>query len=445
MNEVTIIGGGLAGSEAALTLASLGVKVKLFEMRPKKSTPAHRTDKLAELVCSNSLGSIKVTKPKGLLLWESLMLGAKLPRLALKYRVPAGNALAVDRKRFASAVTELIESHPLIELIHEEVVEFDVNDYTIVAAGPLISEGLANHLLKLLGSDFLYFYDAISPTVVADTVDMEYAFWANRYDTSATNQGDYLNISLTEEEYYRFVNDILNARRHVPHDFENLDKFFERCLPIEEIARRGILSLAYGPMRPVGLIDPRTGERPFAVIQLRRENKEGTLLNMVGFQTGISHTDQLRIFRKIPALRHAEFARLGQIHRNTFVNAPRVMGRSMSLKCCPKVYVAGQLSGTEGYLEAIMGGAWVALDVLLKMRGKSLPEPPLFSMWGGIQRYLHDTTIENFQPIGSNFGLLPLPDVKMRKRDRRMWQVKKAVVSWLGHIEKINHLLKEVR
>ncbi|UZN23100.1 methylenetetrahydrofolate--tRNA-(uracil(54)-C(5))-methyltransferase (FADH(2)-oxidizing) TrmFO [bacterium 3DAC] len=442
MNSVIVIGAGLAGSEAALTLASLGVSVKLYEMRPWKMTPAHRTDKPAELVCSNSLGSRRVDKPKGLLLWEALTAGASLPRLALSASVPAGGALAVDRQIFSDLVGKAIQEHPMIEIVRQEVSSFDTDRYTIVAAGPLLSDNLSNYLSSLLGTDFLHFYDAISPTVVADTIDMEYAFWANRYDDS--DGGDYLNIPLTEEEYYQFVEDILAARKYVHHDFEEIEKFFDRCLPIEEIARRGKLALAYGPMRPVGLVDPRTGKRPFAVIQLRKENKEGTLLNMVGFQTGISHTDQVKIFRKIPALRHAEFARLGQIHRNTFINAPKVLGDSMSLRCCPKVYVAGQLSGTEGYLEAIMGGFWSALSIFFDMHGIKLPELPKFSMWGGIQRYLHDETVREFQPMGSNFGLLPLPDKKMKKKQRRQWQVKRAIDAWLQYRQQIEKMKMEV-
>ncbi len=443
MNSVIVIGAGLAGSETALTLASLGVPVKLYEMRPRKMTPAHRTDRPAELVCSNSLGSRRVDKPKGLLLWESLMLGAYLPRLALKASVPAGGALAVDRNIFSQLVEEAINNHSLIEVVREEISFFDANSYTVISAGPLLTDNLSNYLMSLLGTDFLHFYDAISPTIVADTIDMEYAFWANRYDDS--DMGDYLNIPLTEEEYYEFVEDILNARKHIHHEFEEIEKFFDRCLPIEEIARRGKLALAYGPMRPVGLVDPRTGKRPFAVIQLRKENKDGTLLNMVGFQTGISHTDQIKIFRKIPALRHAEFARLGQIHRNTFINAPRVLGKSMSLRCCPKVYIAGQLSGTEGYLEAIMGGHWVGISIFLAMHGVDIPELPRFSMWGGIQRYLHDETVKEFQPMGSNFGLLPLPEKKMKKKQRRQWQVKNAIVSWLEYTRQLNNLITEVK
>ncbi len=443
MKPVMVIGSGLAGSEAAITLARLGIPVDLYEMRPLKMTPAHRTDKPAELVCSNSLGSRMVTKPKGLLLWESLMMGATLPRLAIKSMVPAGGALAVDRNIFASLVEEKIKEYPQIQWHREEVREFDTDRFTIVAAGPLLSSDLANYMGSLLGEDFLHFYDAISPTVVADTIDMNYAFWANRYENG--EGGDYLNIPLSEEEYYSFVEDILSARRHAHHDFENIEQFFERCLPIEEIASRGKLALAYGPMRPVGLIDPRTGKRPFAVMQLRKENKEGTLLNMVGFQTGISHTDQIKIFRKIPALRHAEFARLGQIHRNTFINAPRVLGESMSLRCCKNVFVAGQLSGTEGYLEAIMGGFWAAVSVFFKLHGLSVPDLPIFSMWGGLQRYLHDTTITDFQPMGSNFGLLPLPEKKMKKKERRLWQVRNTLIEMGRYVDTLKHLIGEVK
>ncbi len=439
MNEVIVIGSGLAGSEAALTLASFGIKVKLFEMRPYKMTPAHKTPYSAELVCSNSLGSKLVTKPKGLLLWESLILGAHLPRIALKHSVPAGWALAVDREEFAKEVTYLINANPLIEKIEQEVLEFDVNKPTILAAGPLLSSGLSEYLSSLLGEDFLHFYDAVSPTIVADTVDMEYAFWGNRY---GDEEGDYLNIPLSEEEYYEFVEDLLSARKHIPHEFEELDKFFERCLPIEEIARRGNLALAYGPMRPVGLIDPRTGNRPFAVIQLRKENREGTLLNMVGFQTGISHTDQVKIFRKIPALRHAEFARFGQIHRNTFINAPNVLGKSLSLKCCSRVYIAGQLSGTEGYLEAIMGGFWAAINIYADLFNLEIPNFPQFSMWGGIVKYLHDNSIKEFQPMGANFGLLPLPNHKMTKKQRRLWQVRRTIDEMLYYTQKIKKLLR---
>ncbi len=426
--EVRVIGAGLAGSEAALALAGMGYKVLLYEMRPNSMTPAHRTAKPAELVCSNSLGSVRVTSPKGLLLWEALMMGAVLPRLALMNRVEAGNALAVDREKFSSAVEELIKSKENIVLIRQEVADFDPDLPTIVAAGPLVSARLANYLKEILGEDLLHFYDAVAPTVVFDTIDMRYAFWGDRY--GEVGKGDYINIPLTKEEYDRFVDMIIEARRHTPHDFENLDKFFERCLPIEEIARRGRLALAYGPMRPVGLIDPKTGKQPFAVIQLRRENKEGTLWGMVGFQTGMSHTDQLKIFRSLPALRHAEFARLGQIHRNTFINAPKVLGYGLSLRKYPNVLLAGQLSGTEGYLEAIVGGRWAAIQLDAMLRGVEIPTFPRFSMWFGLLSYLHDSSAIDFQPMGSNFGLLPLPDVKMKKRERRLWQVRNAIYSF---------------
>jgi methylenetetrahydrofolate--tRNA-(uracil-5-)-methyltransferase len=431
--RVNVIGAGLAGSEAAIALAEMGYDVLLYEMRPIVMTPAHKTGRPAELVCSNSMGAIRITAPKGLLLWEALMMGAVLPRLALENRVKAGKALAVDREKFSLSVDRLLNSHDRVQIIRQEVTDFDPNLPTIVAAGPLASAPLVEYLKGILGEDLLHFYDAVAPTIIFDTIDMSYAFWGDRY--GKVGEGDYINIPLTEEEYNRFVDMILEARRHIPHDFENLDNFFERCLPIEEIARRGKLALAYGPMRPVGLVDPRTGKQPFAVIQLRRENKEGTLWGMVGFQTGLAHPDQLRIFRSLPALRHAEFARLGQIHRNTFVNAPKVLGYGLSLKKYPNVLLAGQLSGTEGYLEAIVGGRWAAVQLDAMLRGLEIPAFPKFSMWFGLLRHLHDASVDDFQPMGANFGLLPLPNSKMRKRERRLWQVRNALVEFLQWLE----------
>ena len=342
--DVTIIGGGLAGSEAAWQLAQRGLSVRLYEMRPKKVTPAHKTGLFAELVCSNSLRSKEITNAVGLLKEEMKILGSLIMEAAVASEVPAGKALAVDRERFAAYVTERLEGCPNIEIFREEVTRIPEEGIVIVASGPLTSEALAEDLKRYTGEDYFHFYDAIAPIVYADSINWEKVFKADRY---GGEDGAYVNCPMTEEEYYRFVEALLSAEKVPFKEFEK-PRYFEGCLPIEVMAERGKDTLRYGPLKPVGLIDPRTGKEPFAVVQLRPENREGTLYNLVGFQTKLKYPEQERVFRMIPGLEHAEFARFGSVHRNSFVCAPKVLEKTLQLKKEPRIFLAGQITGVEG-------------------------------------------------------------------------------------------------
>ncbi|NPV88625.1 methylenetetrahydrofolate--tRNA-(uracil(54)-C(5))-methyltransferase (FADH(2)-oxidizing) TrmFO [Coprothermobacteraceae bacterium] len=416
--EVLVIGGGLAGTEAALTLASLGYNVLLTEMRPVSMTPAHRTSKLAELVCSNSLGSLSTDNAKGELLHELEVLGSRLVRLAKRCRIPGDKALVVDRELFADLVEAEIDNEPRIKVVRREETSVPTASFAIFAPGPLASDALLNFVLQAENLSEAHFYDATSPTLVADTIDFDYAFWGNRFGEGE----DYLNIPMTKEQYFWFVDELIAARNAPRHDFDKVESFFERCLPVEEIARRGKDSLAYGPMRPTGLNIPSKFKDVYAVIQLRKENAEGTLLNMVGFQTGVSHSDQLRIFRQLPALRHAEFARLGQLHRNTFV--PGLVNRSLQSKTNPRWFYAGQFVGTEGYLEAIAGGLWAAMNLDRMINGLPPASLPEETIMGGLFRYIEEVLPVVKQPIGANWGLVPVPTV--RKSDRKQERKRRA-------------------
>ncbi|MEO2068476.1 MAG: FADH(2)-oxidizing methylenetetrahydrofolate--tRNA-(uracil(54)-C(5))-methyltransferase TrmFO [Desulfurobacteriaceae bacterium] len=421
---VNVIGGGLAGVEAAYKIAESGHKVRLFEMRPKKTTPAHKTDKLAELVCSNTLGGKEITTPRGLLKAEMELLNSLIVEAAKRTEVPAGGALAVDREKFAEYITEKIEKHPNIEVIREEVKEIPKEGITIVATGPLTSDDFSNYLREYLGEKELHFYDAISPIVYADTIDYSKCFWGSRYGKGGD---DYLNCPMTEEEYERFYNALMEAEKVPLKDFEKAC-YFEGCMPIEEMAERGKQTLLFGPLKPVGLIDPRTGKRPFAVVQLRKENKEGTLLNLVGFQTKLKYPEQKRVFRLIPGLENAEFARYGSIHRNTFINSPKLLLRTLQLKKNPKVFFAGQITGVEGYPESAATGIIAGLNAVRLLEGKDPIYPPETIMIGALLKYITTADPKSFQPMNANFGLLPPPEKKIKgKRERRGYLAKKAI------------------
>ena len=424
MEVINVIGGGLAGVEAAYRAAKEGKKVRLFEMRPKKTTPAHKTDKLAELVCSNTLGGIDITTPRGLLKAEMEKLGSLVVEAAKKTSVPAGGALAVDREKFADYITEKIEGNPNIEVIREEVTEIPEEGITVVATGPLTSDKFSQFLREYLGEEELHFYDAISPIVYADTIDYSKCFWGSRYGKGGD---DYLNCPMTEEEYERFYNALMEAEKVPLKDFEKAC-YFEGCMPIEEMAERGKQTLLFGPLKPVGLIDPRTGKQPFAVVQLRKENREGTLLNLVGFQTKLKYPEQKRVFRLIPGLENAEFARYGSIHRNTFINSPKLLLRTLQIKKNPKVLFAGQITGVEGYPESAATGIIAGLNASRLSEGKEAVYPPETTMIGGLLKYITTADPKSFQPMNANFGLLPPPEKRIKgKLNRRKYLAERAL------------------
>jgi methylenetetrahydrofolate--tRNA-(uracil-5-)-methyltransferase len=411
--RVTVIGGGLAGCEAAWQLARRGIWVRLCEMRPLQSTPAHHTDLLGELVCSNSFRSASLDSAVGLLKEEMRCLGSLVMEIADRTAVPAGAALAVDREQFAAQLTAAISSRPEIAVARQEVTALP-EGLTIVATGPLTSPALSCCLLGLVGTR-LYFYDAIAPIVTADSIDRNVAFAASRYRKGGE---DYLNCPLSRDEYYRFVEAVRTAATVPTKDFERC-VYFEGCMPIEEMARRGPDTLAFGPMRPVGLVDPRTGHRPFAAAQLRQDNREGTLFNMVGFQTKMTHPEQRRVFRMIPGLERAEFVRLGSLHRNTFINSPQLLQPTLQLSGRPHTFFAGQLIGVEGYVESAAAGLLAAINVSRLVQGAECIVPPATTALGSLLRYVTDRNRRDFQPMNANYGLFPAVVGPERGRERR--------------------------
>ncbi len=426
MAHAKVIGGGLAGSEAAWQLAERGLHVRLYEMRPARSTGAHVTEHLAELVCSNSLGSQLPDRASGVLLAELEHMGSLLIRCARGAEVPAGGALAVDRTAFASAVTEHLQAHPLIEVIREEIIRIPEGP-TIVASGPLTSESLAEELANLAGEKHLYFFDAISPIVEAASIDHEVAFRASRYGRGVRGEGDYINCPMNEAEYGAFVEALLGAERIPLRSFEKairqgvragMHAFFEGCLPVEVIAERGAQSLAFGPLRPVGLHDPRTGRRPYAVVQLRQDDLAANLYNMVGFQTNLTYPEQRRVFRMIPGLGKAAFARYGQMHRNTFLNSPKLLRPTLQFHGREDLFFAGQLTGVEGYLGNIATGLLAGVNLARWMEGEAPLVLPQETMLGALCHYVTHASPKRFQPMKANFGIMP-PLSAGRKLNRR--------------------------
>jgi methylenetetrahydrofolate--tRNA-(uracil-5-)-methyltransferase len=413
MSEViTVIGGGLAGSEAVWQIARQGERVRLYEMRPVRRTPAHSTDLLAEIVCSNSLKSDQPYNASWLLKEELRRLGSILIQIADSVRVPAGAALAVDREKFAARVTEIISSEPNIELVREEVPAIPKDGIVVIASGPLTAESLSNSIREFCGSDHLYFYDAISPIVDAETIDMAKVYRASRYGKAAS---DYLNCPMDREQYVAFYNALLTAESVAIHEFEEAC-YFESCLPIEELARRGQDTLRFGPMRPVGLDNPATGRMPYAVVQLRQEDLMQSSYNIVGFQNHLKFPEQKRIFRMIPGLERAEFLRLGQIHRNTYINAPAVLEPSMAARRDPRVFFAGQLAGTEGYIENVASGLVAGINAVRRLRGDEPMIMPAETAIGALCRYV-STPQKHFAPMNINFGLLP--PIEMPRRSAK--------------------------
>ena len=425
---IHILGGGLAGSEAAWQAARRGALVVLHEMRPRKRTAAHQTGGLAELVCSNSLKSEQESTAPWLLKEELRRLDSLLLGAAEKARVPGGHALTVDRERFSAEVTAAIAGQPAIELRREEATAIPRDGVVVVATGPLTSDALAGDIARVTGADQLYFYDSISPIVDAGTVDMSVAFWASRYDKSATGTDDYLNCSFDREQYERFVDALLEAREAPAHIPEDKTPFFEACLPIEELARRGRETLRFGPMKPMGLADPRTGKRPWAVVQLRQERLRGGSFNLVGFQNHLKFGDQARILRMIPGLENAEFPRFGQMHRNTYINAPALLTPALQLRTRPEALFAGQISGVEGYVEAIATGLMAGMHAAaLAVGGTPRPLPGATAL-GSLCRYVSGADPAHYQPANITFDLLPPLDEETRNRLRRDKEARHAEV-----------------
>ena len=414
MDEVVVIGGGLAGCEAAYQIAKRGIKVKLYEMKPKKFSPAHSNENLAEIVCSNSFKSNSITNACGLLKEELRRLDSLLIKTADENSVPAGQALAVDREKFAEAVTKKIKEIENIEVINEEITEIPKDRIVIIATGPLTSESLSKQIASLTGQDKLYFFDAAAPIVEKDTIDMQIAFWGDRYGKGDSN---YINLPMNEQEYKEFYNELVNAEVVTLHNFEKRE-IFESCMPIEIMAKRGEDTLRYGPLKPVGFTDPRTGKRPYAIVQLRQDNKEGTLFNMVGFQTNLKFGEQKRVFSKIPGLQNAEFVKYGVMHRNTYINSSILLDRTYNLKQNDNIYFAGQITGVEGYVESISSGLVAGINVANKILGKQKQIFPEETVIGKLADYI-STENAKFQPMNANFGILPELPQKIRDKQER--------------------------
>jgi len=441
--EINVIGGGLAGVEAAWQAAKLGVDVKLYEMRPTTQTPAHRTDKLAEIVCSNSLKSDEPGTASYLLKEELRQGGSLVLSAAAETRVPAGAALAVDREKFAALITERIENEPHIRLIREEVTSIPKDNITIIATGPLSSEALTAEIMKLTGNDQMYFYDAIAPIVAADSIDTSVAFRAARYDKGGD---DYLNCPFDPEQYARFYSELLEAKSVPLQRFEET-RWFEACLPIEELARRGVDTLRFGPMKPVGLRDPQTGREPYAAVQLRQENLMADAYSLVGFQNHLRYGEQARVLRLIPGLQNAEFLQFGQIHRNTYICSPRVLQATMQVRERPSLFFAGQITGVEGYVESVAMGWLAGINAARLALGDELVEAPARSATGALAHYVSHAEATNFQPVNITFALLPpLPEPAKRqvrkKRERRQLQVELGLKEWAEWLKR-NHTRQE--
>lgn len=410
-NKVTIIGGGLAGCEAAYQLAKRGIKVKLYEMKPKKYSPAHTNENLAEIVCSNSFKSNLITNACGLLKEELRILDSLLIKIADNTSVPAGQALAVDREEFALEVTNQINSNPNIEVVKDEVTQIPKEGIVIIATGPLTSDKLAEDVSKITGQDKLYFYDAQAPIVQKDSIDFNIAFYGDRY---GKGDSSYINLPMNEDEYINFYNELINAEVVMLHDFEKKE-LFEGCMPIEIMAKRGIDTLRFGPLKPVGFENPRDGKRPYAIVQLRQDNKEGNLFNMVGFQTNLKFGEQKRVFSMIPGLNNAEFVKYGVMHRNTYINSSKLLDNTYCLKSNPNIFFAGQISGVEGYVESIASGLVAGINVANRINNGEKIIFPKVTMIGAIADYI-STENKNFQPMNANFGILPPLEEKIKDK-----------------------------
>jgi methylenetetrahydrofolate--tRNA-(uracil-5-)-methyltransferase len=430
---ITVVGGGLAGSEAAWQIARRGLPVRLYEMRPARPTPVHRSDSMAELVCSNSLKSLELSTAHGLLKEEMTRMGSLIVQAAHRNRVPAGGALAVDRDRFAQDVTTSLESEPLITIVREEVTEIPAEGIVILAVGPLVSEALQESIAAFTGQDYLYFFDAIAPVIEAGSIDRSIVFAASRYGKGGGE--DYLNCPMDAEQYDRFMDAVRGGEKAPLHDLDKTP-FFEACLPIEEMAERGHDTLRFGPMKPVGLIDPRSGHRPWAVVQLRQDDLAAEHYSMVGFQTQLRWPEQKRVFRLIPGLENADFLRLGQVHRNCYINAPSVLDADLQTRERQGLFFAGQISGVEGYTESAATGLLCGVNAALLAAGEATVKLPRETMLGALCHYISHAESEGYQPTNAAFGLLPPPPTNVRrKKERRLARANRALDSldgWLG-------------
>lgn len=433
VDYITIIGGGLAGSEAAYQIAKRGIKVKLYEMKPDKFTEAHSNKNLAEIVCSNSFKSNLHTNACGLLKEELRKLDSLLIRIADETQIPAGQALAVDRELFSQKVTEELEKNPLIEIIHQEVTEIEKiaeKGIVIIATGPLTSEGLSKEISKITGEDKLHFYDAAAPIVTKESIDFNIAFFGNRYEQEKgkdetiddwkerlhKQEASYINLPMNKDEYEKFVEELINAEVITLHEFEKRD-IFEGCMPVEVMAKRGKDTLRYGPLKPVGFDDPRTGKRPYAVIQLRQDNELGTIYNIVGFQTNLKYGEQKRVFGMIPGLQNAEFVKYGVMHRNTYINSTKLLDNTYNFKDNKNIYFAGQITGVEGYVESISSGMVSALNAVAQIKNESRIEFSNLTMIGALAKYI-STANDKFQPMNANFGIIP--ELPKRIKDKKI-------------------------
>lgn len=430
--KLQIVGGGLAGSEAAWHAAQMGISVTLYEMRPKVMTPAHTTGNLAELVCSNSLKSNSPVTASGLLKEEMRKFESIVINAADESAVPAGDALAVDREMFSDRVTRIIEDHPNIEVVREEVESIPTDGVCIIATGPLTSDKLAGDIAEVTGSRHLYFYDAIAPSIEADSIDYGIVYRASRYDKG---EAAYLNCPMNRDEYEAFWHALTTAELAPCHEFENV-KFFEGCLPIEEIASRGVKTLSFGPLKPVGLIDPKTGRRPWAVVQLRQENAEGTVYGLVGFQTRLKWPEQKRVFSMIPGLEKAEFVRYGQIHRNTYINSPKLLKVTLQMKDNPNLFFAGQIIGVEGYVESAAAGIIAGINAARFLKGQEMLVLPKETMLGALLDYVANSPEKDFQPMNAIFGIMPPLGFRCKDKQERNQLFTERAIKALEGIEK---------
>lgn len=425
--EVIVIGAGLAGSEAAYQLAERGIKVKLYEMRPKLSTEAHKTENFAELVCSNSLGGDHLGNASGLMKEELRLFGSLLMKVADEFRVPAGQALAVDRNLFSEKITNILKNHPNIEFINEELKEIPMDKIVLIASGPLTSPVLSENIKKLTKDEYLYFYDAAAPIVTFESIDKDKVYFQSRYDKG---DGEYINCPMTEEEYNKFYENLINAERIPLKKFEE-EKLFEACMPVERIASRGIKTLLFGPLKPKGLTNPRTNARDFAVVQLRQDDKEGKLYNLVGFQTNLRWGEQKRVFSMIPGLENADFVRYGVMHRNTFINSPKVLTTSLNLKEYENIFFAGQITGSEGYVCAMATGLMAGINIYNKIVGKEPLVLEDLSSIGAIIKYITEEK-KDFQPMGPNFGMIrDLEGKRIRDKKERYNKISERAITYL--------------
>ena len=423
MKKFTVIGAGLAGCEAAWQIAEAGYEVTLLEMKPEKFSPAHKKKNFAELVCSNSLKASRIDSAAGLLKEEMARLGSLTVPVARNCAVPAGGALAVDRNEFSQTITDMINSHPNITVENKLVEEISLDDdeILIIATGPL-TEGKLGEAIQNLCGDYLSFYDAAAPIVMADSVDMQKAFGASRYDRGGDD--DYINCPFNKAEYEAFIEELINAECAVVHDYD----VYEGCMPIEKLAKRGLDAPRFGPMKPVGLVDPNTGHRPWACVQLRRENSKGTMFNLVGFQTNLKFGEQKRVFSMIPGLENAEFVRYGVMHRNSFLNSPKLLNSDFSLRSNPNIFFAGQITGVEGYMESAASGIMAGINAVRRAEGEEPLVLSEYNMIGALSQYISDESVTNFQPMGANFGVLPPIEPKIRdKRERYMALANRAL------------------